>query len=151
TELTPGPEPVVVLPHVETGVPRETLDEIVSVLHSVPEGFHVHPKREKQLSDRLKLWQDGEVDWSLGEGLALGTLLLDGNDVRMAGQDTRRGTFSHRHAVLVDHETEAEYLPLAHVAEATGGGAQGRFFIYDSSLSEYAALGFEYGYSVAHK
>jgi 2-oxoglutarate dehydrogenase E1 component len=88
------------------------------------------------------------VDWALAEALSFGSLLLEGADVRLAGQDTRRGTFSHRHAVLVDHVTGAEHVPLASLAPQ---GQQGRFFVYDSLLSEYAALGFEYGYSVVHK
>ncbi len=89
----------------------------------------------------------GEVDWALGEALAIGSLLLEGTDVRLAGQDTRRGTFSQRHAVLVDHVTGEEWVPLAHLV----GDHVGRFAIHDSLLSEYAALGFEYGYSVVHK
>ena len=84
---------------------------------------------------------DGEIDWALGEALAFGSLLLEGTNVRVTGQDTRRGTFSQRHAVLVDHVTGAEFVPLAHVGS-------GRFTILDSLLSEYACLGFEYGYSV---
>ncbi len=108
----------------------------------------MHPKLARQLETRAKAWAGGEVDWALGEALAFGSLLLEGADVRLSGQDTRRGTFSHRHAVLVDHATGAEHVPLAALAPP---GQQGRFFIYDSLLSEYAALGFEYGYSVAHK
>jgi 2-oxoglutarate dehydrogenase E1 component len=89
---------------------------------------------------------DGEVDWALAELTAYGSLLMEGNDIRIAGQDTRRGTFSHRHAVLIDHTNGNEYAPLAHLDPQ-----QGKFWIYDSLLSEYAALGFEYGYSVEHK
>ena len=88
----------------------------------------------------------GEVDWALAEAMAYGSLLLEGTDLRIAGQDTRRGTFSHRHAVLIDHTNGDEYAPLAHL-----GLDQGKFWIYDSLLSEYAALGFEYGYSVIAK
>ena len=106
----------------------------------------MHPKLLKQFEARDKLWADGEVDWALAEAMAYGSLLLEGTDIRMAGQDTRRGTFSHRHAVLVDHTNGDEYAPLAHL-----GGEQGKFWIYDSLLSEYAALGFEYGYSVVAK
>ena len=92
------------------------------------------------------MFADGEVDWALGEAMAFGSLLYEGTSVRLAGQDSRRGTFSHRHAALVDYETGAEYVPLAQLAP------QGtEFWIYDSLLSEYAALGFEYGYSVANK
>jgi 2-oxoglutarate dehydrogenase E1 component len=106
----------------------------------------VHPKLAKQLDTHAQMYATGEVDWALGEALAYGSLLLEGTDVRLAGQDTRRGTFSHRHSVMVDHETEAEFIPLASLAND-----QGRFMVYDSLLSEYAALGFEYGYSVVHK
>jgi multifunctional 2-oxoglutarate metabolism enzyme len=93
------------------------------------------------------------VDWALGEALAFGTTLLEGNDVRLAGQDSRRGTFSHRHGVLVDYANGKEFCPLADLAAQEGeneGKSLGRYFLYDSLLSEYAALGFEYGYSVAH-
>jgi len=131
-----------------TGVEREVLDRIAAALHSAPEGFTIHPKLARQLEARAKLYAQGEVDWALGEAMAFGSLLLEGGDVRLAGQDTRRGTFSHRHAVLVDYATGAEHVPLAALAPP---GPQGRFFVYDSLLSEYAALGFEYGYSVVHK
>ena len=90
--------------------------------------------------------EGGEVDWALGEALAFGSLLLEGIPMRLAGQDTRRGTFSQRHSVLVDYETGHEWLPLAHLGEE-----QAKYWIYDSLLSEYAALGFEYGYSVVNK
>ncbi|HET7487161.1 MAG TPA: multifunctional oxoglutarate decarboxylase/oxoglutarate dehydrogenase thiamine pyrophosphate-binding subunit/dihydrolipoyllysine-residue succinyltransferase subunit [Acidimicrobiales bacterium] len=132
----------------ETGVERRVLDRIAGALHSAPRGFAVHPKLARQLEARTKLYAAGEVDWALGEALAFGSLLLEGTDVRLAGQDTRRGTFSHRHAVLVDYDTGAEHVPLAGLAPP---GRQGRFMIYDSLLSEYAAMGFEYGYSVVHK
>ena len=135
-----------VLPHTDTGVERSVLDRVVEVLHTFPDSFHVHPKLEKQIEARAKLYAGGEVDWSLGEALAFGSLLLEGTDVRLSGQDSRRGTFSQRHAVLVDHENGEEYLPLAHV-----GDGQGHFWIYDSLLSEFAVVGFEYGYSVVHK
>jgi 2-oxoglutarate dehydrogenase E1 component len=92
------------------------------------------------------MWADGEVDWALAEAMAYGSLLLEGTDLRIAGQDTRRGTFSHRHAVLIDHSSGNEHAPLAHL-----GPEQGKFWIYDSLLSEYAGLGFEYGYSVVAK
>ena len=115
-------------------------------LSTRPDTFHVHPKLLKQFEARDKLWADGEVDWALAEAMAYGSLLLEGTDLRIAGQDTRRGTFSHRHAVLVDHTNGDEYAPLAHL-----GPEQGKFWIYDSLLSEYAGLGFEYGYSVVAK
>jgi 2-oxoglutarate dehydrogenase E1 component len=122
------------------------LDRIVEALHTFPDAFRVHPKLGKQIETRGKLYGSGEVDWSLAEALAFGSLLLEGADIRLSGQDSRRGTFSQRHSVLVDNETGEDYLPLAHLDPG-----QGRFFVYDSLLSEYAALGFEYGYSVVHK
>jgi multifunctional 2-oxoglutarate metabolism enzyme len=131
---------------VETGVPRETLQRIVDTLVTWPDTFHVHPKLERLVKQRKAQFEKDEVDWSLGEALAFGSLLLEGTPVRVAGQDTRRGTFSQRHSVLVDHETETEYTPLAHVDPD-----QAPFMIYDSVLSEFAALGFEYGYSVAER
>jgi 2-oxoglutarate decarboxylase len=140
------PPPVGVLPPIETGVDREVLERVYTALSTWPETFQVHPKLRKQFEARDKLWADGEVDWALAEAMAYGSLLLEGTDLRIAGQDTRRGTFSHRHAVLIDHTNGDEYAPLAHL-----GPEQGKFWIYDSLLSEYAALGFEYGYSVTAK
>ncbi len=142
----PAPPPTGVLPHAVTGVPRTRIDEVERALASVPDGFTVHPKLAKQLEARASMFAGGEVDWALGEALAFGTLLADGISVRLAGQDTRRGTFSQRHAVLVDYATGAEHEPLAGL---TRDGS--RLWLYDSLLSEYAALGFEYGYSVANK
>ncbi|MDP8975270.1 MAG: multifunctional oxoglutarate decarboxylase/oxoglutarate dehydrogenase thiamine pyrophosphate-binding subunit/dihydrolipoyllysine-residue succinyltransferase subunit, partial [Actinomycetota bacterium] len=143
-----SPPPPELPPTPPTGVSRTVLDRVVTALHSAPEGFSVHPKLAKQLEQRARLYEGGEVDWALAEALAFGTLLLEGRDVRLAGQDTRRGTFSHRHSVLVDYHTGEEHVPLAGLAGP--GDRQGRFFVYDSLLSEYAALGFEYGYSVVH-
>ena len=120
------------------------LQQVVDALGTFPEGFTVHPKLVRVFENRAKLWAGGEADWALGEALAYGTLLLEGRDVRLAGQDTRRGTFGHRNAAVVDYLTGAEYVPLA----ALGPG---RFSIYDSLLSEYAALGFEYGYSLVDR
>jgi multifunctional 2-oxoglutarate metabolism enzyme len=134
------PAPAAVRPAVKTAVERGTLDEVVDALTTVPEGFTVHPKLRKSLEQRRAALDADAVDWSLGEALAFGSLLLDGVPVRLSGQDTRRGTFSQRHSVLVDRETGAEVTPLA---------ALGTFRVYDSLLSEFAALGFEYGYSVA--
>ncbi|HSS08648.1 MAG TPA: multifunctional oxoglutarate decarboxylase/oxoglutarate dehydrogenase thiamine pyrophosphate-binding subunit/dihydrolipoyllysine-residue succinyltransferase subunit [Acidimicrobiales bacterium] len=147
--LPPAPAPAPVLPPIETGGPMETLQRIATVLHDAPAGFTVHPKLVRVFDTRAKLWAGGEADWALGEAFAYGTLLLEGHDVRLAGQDTRRGTFGHRNAVLVDYNTGAEYVPLQHLAD--GGASQGRFFVYDSLLSEYAAIGFEYGYSTMQR
>ncbi len=136
-----------VRPHVDTGVPRHDLDEVFAALDHVPDQFTVHPKLAKQFDARRTMYEvDGEVDWALGEAFAFGTLLHEGISVRVAGEDSRRGTFSHRHAALVDYQTGLEILPLAGAARE---GA--KFWIYDSLLSEFAALGFEYGYSVENK
>ena len=129
------------IPPVETGVPAPVLSRLAEVVGTVPDGFVIHPKLARQFEQRDKVVADGEIDWALGEALAIGSLLLEGTNVRLTGQDTRRGTFSQRHAVLVDHATGAEYVPLA-------GLEGGRFTVRDSLLSEYACVGFEYGYSV---
>ncbi len=142
----PVPPAVGVLPHVETGVERATLDRVYAGLSTVPDGFEVHPKLAKQFATRTKMFEGGEVDWATAEALAFGTLLLDGTDIRFAGQDSRRGTFSQRHSVLSDYSSGAEFAPLANLDPD-----QGKFWIYDSLLSEYAAMGFEYGYSVVAK
>jgi 2-oxoglutarate decarboxylase len=141
--VTPPPPPPPTAP--PTGVDREVLGRLVPAATAVPEGFTVHPKLARQFAQRQAMVAAGEVDWPLGEALAFGSLLLEGTDVRLAGQDSRRGTFSQRHAVLVDYETGAEWVPLAHLGDDP---QLGRFGVYDSLLSEYAALGFEYGYSV---
>ncbi|HVN51364.1 MAG TPA: multifunctional oxoglutarate decarboxylase/oxoglutarate dehydrogenase thiamine pyrophosphate-binding subunit/dihydrolipoyllysine-residue succinyltransferase subunit [Acidimicrobiales bacterium] len=146
TRAKPAPPALGVLPHVETGIGRDEIDTIFRALETVPEGFTVHPKLARQFETRRAMFESGEVDWALGEAMAYGSLLYEGTSVRLAGQDTRRGTFSHRHGVLVDYETGAEYTPLTPLAT---NGAQ--FWLYDSLLSEYAALGFEYGYSVVNK
>jgi len=138
---------------VATAAPLELLHELAHLVRSVPEGFTMHPKLERQFAQRDELVAGGTVDLALAEALAMGTLLAEGVDVRLSGQDTRRGTFSQRHAVLVDYMTGEEYVPLAHVGslpgvDGNGKGRPGRFTVLDSLLSEYAALGFEYGYSV---
>ncbi len=136
------PDPSV---RVATNVDRGALERVVDGLMSRPEGFTVHPKLERILQAHRVAFDKGEVDWSLAETFAFGSLLLEGTPVRLAGQDTRRGTFSQRHGVLIDQRTEEEYVPLAHLAPD-----QAPFMLYDSVLSEYAALGFEYGYSVEY-
>jgi len=144
--LAPSP-PVGVLPRIVTGVDAATLEHIYDVLCSPPEGFHIHPKLTKQFDTRTKMFrEEAAVDWALGEAFAFGTLLLDGTDIRLSGQDSRRGTFSQRHSVLVCNVTEADWAPLAHLDPD-----QAKLWIYDSLLSEYAAMGFEYGYSVANQ
>ncbi|TMM16808.1 MAG: multifunctional oxoglutarate decarboxylase/oxoglutarate dehydrogenase thiamine pyrophosphate-binding subunit/dihydrolipoyllysine-residue succinyltransferase subunit, partial [Actinobacteria bacterium] len=147
----PAPKPAAApLAPIETGVDRAVLDRVSERLHHPPVGLDVHPKLARQMEARANLYAGGEVDWALAEALAFGSILLEGTDVRLTGQDTRRGTFSQRHAVLVDYHTGEEHLPLAGLGTEGGGGRGGRFFVYDSSLSEFAALGFEYGYSVVH-
>ena len=138
------PEPIGVLPHVRTSIDSVTVDRIYQALNTVPEGFAVHPKLAKQFEQRNRMFRDGEFDWGLGEAMAFGSLLLEGTPVRLSGQDSRRGTFSHRHSTLVDHVTSEEYVPLSTLC-----APEADLWIYDSLLSEYAALGFEYGYSVA--
>jgi 2-oxoglutarate dehydrogenase E1 component len=129
---------------VETGVPIERLQQVAERIASVPPGFEVHRKLVPFLERRGKAIAEGaEVDWAFGEALAFGSLLLEGYSVRLSGQDSSRGTFSQRHAVLVDQGSEAEYAPLAHLSNS-----QGRFEVYDSLLSEAAVLGFEYGYTL---
>nr|WP_262852367.1 multifunctional oxoglutarate decarboxylase/oxoglutarate dehydrogenase thiamine pyrophosphate-binding subunit/dihydrolipoyllysine-residue succinyltransferase subunit [Mumia quercus] len=132
------------LPKVETAVTPETLKAIAEAYTSVPDGFTVHPKVLPQLQRRAASITAGPIDWGTGEIIAFGSLLLDGRPVRMAGQDSRRGTFSQRFATIIDRNNGAEWTPLARMTDD-----QGTFYIYDSLLSEYAALGFEYGYSVA--
>ncbi len=153
TQVPPA-RPIPLESSTATAVNQDVLDQIAEAVFNAPEGFAVHPKLQKQLHARYDLYKDGEVDWSLGEALAFGSLLIEGRDVRLAGQDTRRGTFSQRHSVLIDYENGAEHCALAALAKnesRTRGEQLGRFFIYDSSLSEYAALGFEYGYSMIHR
>jgi 2-oxoglutarate dehydrogenase E1 component len=135
-----------VLPHVETGVERSVLDHILTALTTWPETFTPHPKLARQLERRRDMLEKGTVDWAAGEAFAFGSLMLEGTPVRITGQDTRRGTFSQRHAVLVDNETERKWYPLAHLSDE-----QAPFLIYDSPLNEFASLGFEYGESVVAK
>ncbi len=135
-----------VLPQLETGVDRDRLDVIASTITAWPDDFTVHPKLGRQLEKRRDSLDRDAVDWAMAEALAFGSLLLEGTPIRMAGQDSRRGTFSQRHAVLIDYETGAEHVPLAHLSTD-----QASFKIYDSPLNEFAVLGFEYGYSVARK
>ncbi len=157
TEL-PAPDPGPVdAPSPETGVAPDVLRALSSVVRSVPDGFMIHPKLERQFVQRDELVAGGQVDWALAEALAIGSLMYEGVNVRLTGQDTRRGTFSHRHAVLVDYANGEEYVPLAHIRDGLHRigadsleppGAMGNFTVRDSLLSEYAAVGFEYGYSV---
>ena len=126
-----------------TGVALDVIQAIGDAHQNVPAGFTVHPKLMPLLTKRHEMSRQGDIDWGFGELLAVGSLLLEGTPVRLVGQDARRGTFVQRHAVMHDRENGQEWLPLMNLSES-----QGRLSIYDSLLSEYAALAFEYGYSV---
>ena len=128
---------------VPTGISREVIDRVVASQLEMPEGFTVHPRLAPQLQRRKEMVETDSIDWGMGEALAIGSLLSEGKSVRLAGQDCRRGTFGHRHAVIVDKKTGWQYKPLK---KMYAGGA--KLWVYDSLLSEYAAMGFEYGYSV---
>ncbi len=130
---------------VPTGIPREELQHIGKVLTDIPEGFNLHPTLSKRfIPRRLEALESGEgYDWAFAESLAWGALLMEGNPVRLSGQDVRRGTFSHRHAVFYDSETRERYIPLKNLSED-----QANFCVYNSLLSEAAVLGFDYGYSL---
>jgi len=134
---TPSPESV------NTAVDEATLRKIAATQISQPEGFLPHSKLLPQLAKRVEMLDEGSVDWATGEMFAFGSLLLEGHPIRLAGQDVRRGTFSNRHAVIVDQNTGADWTPLRGLISD-----ENQFFVFDSLLSEYAALGFEYGYSV---
>ncbi|MBY0689959.1 multifunctional oxoglutarate decarboxylase/oxoglutarate dehydrogenase thiamine pyrophosphate-binding subunit/dihydrolipoyllysine-residue succinyltransferase subunit [Microbacterium marinilacus] len=126
-----------------TGVPTEVIHQIGDAHANKPDGFTVHSKLQQLLDKRVQMSRNGQVDWGYGELLAFGSLLLEGKPVRLAGQDARRGTFVQRHATFHDRVNGQEWLPLVNLSDS-----QARFWVYDSLLSEYAALGFEYGYSV---
>jgi len=130
-------------PAPETAIAPQLVATVASALRRVPEGFTIHPKLARILERRHERFAAGVVDWAMAEALAFGSLALQGKRVRLAGEDSARGTFSHRHAILVDVETEERYVPLRNIAPE-----QQPVDIIDSPLSEYAALGFEYGYSV---
>jgi 2-oxoglutarate decarboxylase len=128
-----------------TSVNQQVLERVIRGMSSFPENFHLHPKLRGFVEKRRDaVAKNGAFDWAFGEALAFGTLVLEGTAVRLSGQDSGRGTFSQRHLAFYDSETGRRYIPLQHVAPD-----QARFDVYDSSLSEYAVLGFEFGYSVA--
>ncbi len=129
---------------VVTSVAADRLRELNSALLEAPEGFQTHPKLLKQLERRWDTIENGGIDWGQAEALAFASLLTEGIPIRLTGQDTERGTFSHRHAVLHDVRTGETYAPLQHLEDATASVE-----IFNSPLSEYACVGFEYGYSVA--
>jgi len=129
----------------ETAAPIEALREVGRALSTIPEGFNAHKTIERLFEAKRAMIDSGEgVDWATAEALAFGTLLLEGLPVRLSGQDCTRGTFSQRHSGIVDQETETRYYPLNHIREG-----QAEYEVIDSMLSEYAVLGFEYGYSLS--
>jgi 2-oxoglutarate dehydrogenase E1 component len=136
------------VPEVSTAVPKDQLLAALDQLTAIPEGFHPNPKALKVLQQRRDRAVAGHaLDWGAAEHLAFASILLEGHGIRFSGQDARRGTFSHRHAVLFDTDTGEPYTPLAHLGDASSAPV-GRFEIYDSPLSEAGVLGFEYGYSL---
>jgi multifunctional 2-oxoglutarate metabolism enzyme len=130
---------------VPTAVSTDVVLRIGQAQVELPEGFNAHPRVKPVLDRRAAMTHDGGIDWGFGELLAFGSLVLEGKTVRLSGQDSQRGTFGQRHSVVIDRKTGQEYTPLQNLAEG-----QGKFMVYDSALSEFAALGFEYGYSVAN-
>ncbi|WP_108250426.1 multifunctional oxoglutarate decarboxylase/oxoglutarate dehydrogenase thiamine pyrophosphate-binding subunit/dihydrolipoyllysine-residue succinyltransferase subunit [Planctomonas deserti] len=126
-----------------TAISESTLAAIGDAHENPPAGFTIHPKLQALMRKRVEMSRNGGIDWSFGELAAIGSLLVEGTPVRLVGQDARRGTFVQRHAVLHDRQNGQEFLPLANLSEK-----QAKFWVYDSLLSEYAAMGFEYGYSV---
>ena len=132
-------------PHAETAADPQILRRVVESLTTFPSEFHVHPKLRQFIERRRESFEKGgPIDWALGESLAFGSLAFEGTPVRLSGQDSARGTFSQRHLELFDSEDGHQYVPLKHVSPQ-----QARFDVYDSLLSEYAVLGFEFGYSLA--
>jgi 2-oxoglutarate dehydrogenase E1 component len=129
---------------VPTAISAEVVKRIIDTQTNLPADFTVHPRLKPLLDRRAAMVSEDALDWATGELLALGALIIDGHPVRLVGQDSRRGTFGQRHAVLVDRHTGFEYTPLKQLDSGLA-----RFFVHDSLLSEYAAMGFEYGYSVA--
>jgi multifunctional 2-oxoglutarate metabolism enzyme len=139
------PQPEAEFPvHVETGVSQEVVKRIAESQVNIPDHVAVHPRLLPQLQRRAAMIEDDTIDWGMGETLAIGSLLMENTPVRLAGQDSRRGTFGQRHAVLLDQNSGDDYTPLLYLSQD-----QARYNVYDSLLSEYAAMGFEYGYSLA--
>jgi 2-oxoglutarate dehydrogenase E1 component len=129
----------------DTAVGLDDLREVGAALSRVPSGFNANPKIVRQLEAKRGAVEAGEgIDWATGEALAFGSLLLEGHRVRLSGEDVQRGTFSHRHAYLIDQKTQAEYVPLNNIRSG-----QARFEAFNSLLSEFGVLGFEYGYTLA--
>ncbi|MFL6751857.1 MAG: 2-oxoglutarate dehydrogenase E1 component [Sphingomicrobium sp.] len=136
-------EPVLGRRNIQTAINDEEMRYLGDILTRVPEGFHIHKTLQRIIDARKAMFESGEgFDWATAEALAFGSLVAEGNGVRLSGQDSGRGTFSQRHAVWVDQQTGEKYIPLCHVDG-------GRFEVRDSPLSEFGVLGFEYGYSLA--
>src|SRR5690349_18192468 len=134
-----------------TAVDKSLLAEIGDAHLALPDGFTVHSRVKPVLEKRREMAYEGKVDWAFGELLALGSLVAEGKLIRLSGQDTRRGTFSQRHSVIIDRETGAEFTPLQLLTvDKDGNPTGGKFMVFDSPLSEYAAVGFEYGYTVGN-
>ncbi|WP_369830973.1 multifunctional oxoglutarate decarboxylase/oxoglutarate dehydrogenase thiamine pyrophosphate-binding subunit/dihydrolipoyllysine-residue succinyltransferase subunit [Mycobacterium sp. NS-7484] len=134
-----------------TAVDKSLLARIGDAHLAVPEGFTVHPRVKPVLEKRREMAYEGKIDWAFAELLALGSLIAEGKLIRLSGQDTQRGTFTQRHAVIVDRKTGEEFTPLQLLATNTDGTPTGgKFLVYNSALSEFAAVGFEYGYSVGN-
>ncbi len=143
TGLSKPADPETARRNVETGIPKKLLEGLGRTLTSVPDGHNIHPTLKRVLDAKKTMFDTGaNFDWATGEALAFGSLLSEGFGVRLSGQDSGRGTFSHRHAVWVDQGTEAKYIPLSTLPH-------GRFEVYDSPLSEFGVLGFEYGFAGA--
>jgi len=128
----------------KTGVSKQSLEKVAKALCTVPDRIDLNPKIKRQLDTKWKAFQSGEgIDWALAEQLAFGTLMLEGTPVRLSGQDSERGTFSHRHAAIYDRKTRERYVPLLNI-----DSEQAMFCVHNSSLSEAAILGFDFGYSL---
>ncbi len=147
------PEEAAAAAAVSTAVTPEAVKRVIDTQVNLPDGFTPHPRLRPQIERRAQMVETGAIDWALAETLAFGTLLLDGRSVRLTGQDSRRGTFGQRHAVLVDRHTAEDHTPLRTLRHGLDGTeineGVGTFYVYDSLLSEFAAMGFEYGYAVA--
>lgn len=132
---------------IETGTPKKTLQKLGERLCNIPKGFHAHKQISSLMNARLEILKfppkEKAIDWRMAEHLAFATLLKDEVHIRLSGQDSRRGTFGQRHAMWVDQENDAKYFPLKHITKK-----QGRFDVFNSPLSEFAVLGFEFGYSL---
>src|ERR1044072_3327229 len=132
-----------------TAVDKSLLARIGDAHLAFPEDFTVHPRVKPVLEKRREMAYEGKVDWAFAELLALGSLIAEGKTVRLSGQDTRRGTFTQRHSVIIDRRAGAEFTPLQLLTvNKDGTPTGGKLMVYDSALSEFAAVGFEYGYSV---